>query len=144
MKQGIPSARRFTGILIAGDVIAMVLWVALGLASHRMSDNWFQNVVRIVAPFLIGWVVVAPFTRVYDLGALRRPFTFMRRSATCWFLATILGLALRATLFGSGFVPVFAAVTLVVTAVLVLGWRAVFMWWARPAENDPAKVVMRS
>ncbi len=144
MKRESPSAGRVTRILIAGDVVAMLLWVALGLASHRMSDNWLQNVVRIVAPFLIGWAVVAPFTRAYDLGALRRPFTFMRRSATCWFLATMLGLVHRATLFGSGFVPVFAAVTLVVTAVLVLGWRAAFMWWARHAENDPAKVVMRS
>jgi hypothetical protein len=117
--------QRSLPLLIAGDVGALLLWVMVGLATHEMYSNLLFNVARVATPFLIGWFAVAPFTGAYDLsGASRAPF--LRRSALTWLAGTCLGLFLRATLFHNGFVPIFAAVTLVVTALLVLGWRTAF------------------
>ena len=114
------------GILVAGDVIAFVAWAVLGLASHRMAGDWLFNVVRVVAPFLIGWFAVAPFTGAYHRQLVRQPGAFLLRSALTWLLGVSLGLLLRATLFGSGFVPAFALVTFGVTGLLVLGWRGLY------------------
>jgi hypothetical protein len=124
---------RLLAILVAGDITALVLWVVAGLASHDMNDNWLQNVVRISAPFLIGWLAAAPFARAYDLRLRRQPLAFMGRSALGWLLAISIGLFLRATLFGSGFVPIFAAVTVAVTGLFILGWRVAFVWLWRDA-----------
>src|SRR5215210_887913 len=116
------------GVLAAGDVMAFLLWVSLGLARHQVSSNWLFNVVRVVAPFLIGWFVVAPFTGAYRAAILHGWSAFLLRSTLTWLLGVTVGLLLRATLFGSGFIPAFAVVTFVVTGILVLGWRAVFGW----------------
>ena len=125
--------RRLLVVLLAGDIVAWVLWVVAGLRTHQMSADWLQNVARIVAPFLIGWFAAAPFTRAYDLRSLQRPALFLGRSASCWLLALGIGLLLRATVFGDGFVPIFAAVTAAVTGLLVIGWRAAFSWLGRRA-----------
>ena len=117
--------QRSLPLLIAGDVGAFLLWVIAGLATHEMYSNLLFNVARVATPFLIGWFVVAPFTGAYDLSGASRGL-FLRRSILTWLAGTCLGLLLRATLFHNGFVPIFAAVTLVVTALLVLGWRTVF------------------
>ncbi len=129
----IPSIRANTlAVLVAGDILAFLAWVLAGLSSHRMGTNIVANVARVVAPFLIGWFVVAPFTGAYRRDLLRSPRAFLGRSALAWLLGVGLGLALRARPFGSGFVPAFAAVTYVVTGVFVLGWRAAFVWlWRR-------------
>jgi hypothetical protein len=111
--------------LITGDVAAWLLWVITGLATHQMSSNWLFNVVRVVAPFLIGWFAVAPFTGGYNLATTGRA-VFLRRSVLTWIGGVCLGLLLRATLFHNGFVPIFAMVTLIVTALFVLGWRTTF------------------
>ena len=102
----------------------MVLWVIVGLGSHNMTSNWLFNVVRVVAPFLLGWFAVAPFVGAYRISGNRR--SFLLRSALAWLVGTALGLLLRATLFGEGFVPSFAAVTVVVTGIFVMGWRTAF------------------
>ena len=117
--------QKFLPLLIAGDVGAFLLWVIAGLATHQMYSSLLFNVARVAAPFLIGWFAVAPFTGAYDLSEASRA-RFLGRSVLTWLAGTCLGLLLRATLFHNGFVPIFAAVTLVVTALLVLGWRTAF------------------
>jgi len=131
MKQTWPAHNRLLAPLVVGDIVAWVVWLAAGLATHRMRDNLLANGVRIAAPFVIGWAVAALLTRAYDLRLLRQPRLFFARSVLCWLVAVGIGLGLRATLFGDGFVPIFAAVTVAFTALFVLGWRAVFVWVGR-------------
>ncbi len=125
MKLETSDRERSLPVLVAGDVVALLLWVVAGLATHQMYSHWLLNVIRVAAPFLIGWFVVAPFTGAYRLPAPSRR-DFLARSALTWLAGVAIGLLLRATLFGNGFVPIFAVVTLVVTAVFVLGWRTAF------------------
>jgi hypothetical protein len=116
-------------ILLVGDTLSLVLWVVVGLRSHQMTDNVLLQVVRVSAPFLIGWFAMAYWTGAYrtDEGRTR----FLARSAATWAGAVAIGLLLRATLFGEGFVPTFALVTLIVTAVFTLGWRTAAAWVLR-------------
>ena len=119
-------SQRRLEVLIAGDAAALLLFVAVGLASHEMNTNVLWNLVRIATPFLLGWFLVAPFTQAYDLSTVQQTGTFMRRSAITWLGGIGLGLLLRATLFREGFVPTFALVTLIVTGLFLLGWRSIF------------------
>jgi hypothetical protein len=128
MRAATRSNQSIVRLLVVGDVLALVLWVIVGRLSHNQTTGWLSNIVRIAAPFLIGWAVATLFVGPYDLGLLRRPLAFMGRSVLGWLIAVGIGLLLRATLFGDGFVPVFAAVTLGVTGVFLLGWRGVFIW----------------
>ena len=120
--------RSSLGILVAGDMIAWLAWIVAGLASHAMYENWLLNLVRVGAPFLIAWLVAGPAVGAYRQIAYQARGVFLARSALAWLLATSLGLLLRATLFREGFVPIFALVTFAVTALFVLGWRAVYAW----------------
>lgn len=125
-----PSIRQNTrSILVIGDILSLVLWVIVGLESHQMTSNVIMDVLRVSAPFVIGWFVVAYWTGAYrvDEGRAR----FMGRTALTWIAAVAIGLLLRATIFGDGFVPTFALVTLVVTGVFTQGWRVVAAWALR-------------
>ena len=117
-------------VLVAGDTAAIVGFVVAGFRSHSIPTSWFQHLALISAPFLVGWFAVAPFT-----GALRAPSmgqrgSFLLRSTVTWLLGIGFGLGLRATVFGEGFVPVFALVTMGVTGLCLLGWRVVFAFLA--------------
>ena len=131
MRSSVFDRQRSLPALIVGDVVALLLFVVAGLANHRMNSNWLFNLLRISAPFLIGWFAVAPFTGAYTLPAKGAARAFLRRSALNWLLGVGLGLALRATLFREGFVPTFAAVTTIVTGLFVMGWRGLFVWLVR-------------
>ena len=131
MKSSAFDHRRSLPVLIVGDVVALLLFVVVGLASHRMNTSWLFNLLRIGTPFLIGWFAVAPLTGAYTLPAKDGARDFLRRSALNWLLGVGLGLALRATLFREGFVPTFATITTLVTGVFVMGWRGLFAWLVR-------------
>jgi undecaprenyl pyrophosphate phosphatase UppP len=120
-------------VLAAGDAIALLLWVVAGLASHQMWGSWLFNLLRVAAPFLIGWFAVAPFTGAYRLPRPDERGQFMRRSALTWLIATAVGLALRSTIFRSTFFLTFALITLLITGIFVLGWRATFAWLIYPS-----------
>ncbi len=115
-------------MLAGGDAAALVLWVIVGLASHQMQTSWLWNVLRVSAPFLAGWFAVAPWTGAYQLPERGERMGFMRRSLVTWLLGVALGLLLRAIVFRDDVPPTFALITLLVTAVFVLGWRATFAW----------------
>lgn len=132
MQLSTSSRTRDHQVLAAGDVLALLVWVVAGLASHQMWSHWLLNVLRVAAPFVIGWFGVTPITGAYQLPEIDSRTAFMRRSALTWLLGTAVGLVLRATVFRSGFVLTFALVTLIVTGVLVLGWRATFAWLIQP------------
>ncbi len=124
-------AERRTGlaaraILGAGDVAAIGAFVALGLESHGLLDNWQLNLVRVSAPFVIGWFAVSPLTRVYSATTLAGARPLMARSALNWLAGITLGLALRGLVFREDVVPTFALITLLFTGLFVLGWRALF------------------
>ncbi len=121
-------SRGSIALLAAGDVLALLLFIGVGLQNHNMTDNVVAAVARIAAPFLIGWFVAALALGAYSPGLVRNPGAFMLRSVLAWAVGMAVGLLLRNTVFGSDFSPVFAIITFVFTAIFLLGWRAAFTW----------------
>jgi len=114
---------RSLGALI-GDVLIVVLFVSAGLIQHGtpLSSEYL---------FLVAW----PFVAGLLLGHLairswRAPFSLWPHGVFVWAITVAAAMALR-TLLGQGTETSFVIVTAVVTAVGMLGWRALAMLLTR-------------
>jgi hypothetical protein len=123
--------------LIAGDVIALVLFAVIGRNSHGMATGAAAIAATLftAAPFIVAWFLVAPW-----LGALQPPYaqagSLARRTALAWLLAWPLALILRAVLLQRGIPLTFALIAGGVNLVLLVGWRSLFALFL--ARRSPA------
>lgn len=110
------SPRRIPALAIVADVVAVVVFAAIGRMSHAEPDDLLGLLVT-AAPFLVGVVAMwaTPFVRAHPVGA--------RAALTVWAGTVVIGLLLRAG-FTWSLPPSLVAVTAVSLAVLLLGWRA--------------------
>lgn len=119
-------SKRSLAVMVAGDVAAILAFVAIGLESHHILQDYALNLVRVSAPFLAGWFIASPLSGAYRLATLRRPRELMARSALSWFVGISFGLILRDTVFHESFSLTFSLITLLFTGLFILGWRTVF------------------
>jgi Protein of unknown function (DUF3054) len=126
-----PGARR-GALLIAGDVLAFLIFAAIGRASHNEAAGFtaLAQVAETAAPFAIGWFVAAPLIGAFRAEVVVRPRRMLARTALAWLLAWPLGLLLRALIRQTGIPFSFAIVTLITNLLILLGWRGVFTWLA--------------
>lgn len=109
---------------LGGDAIAIVVFVAIGLAQHGEPLS-LANLLWVAWPFIAGMLLGHLAIRSW-----RRPFGIWPQGVFIWAITVVAGMALR-TLLAMGTAPAFVAVTAVVTAVLMLGWRAVALYVTR-------------
>jgi len=118
-------AARRVATLAAGDAAALLIFAAVGRGSHG-EVLAAADVLATAAPFLASWALAAPLAGGYSAaarGAEVRPA--LGAALRAWALAAPGGLALRCLSQGGRLPPpAFALVSLVATAVLLLGWRA--------------------
>jgi hypothetical protein len=109
------SSRRIPALAFAADVVAVVVFAAVGRMSHDRPDD-LLGLLGTAAPFLVGLVVawVVPVVRAHPLG--------LRAGLVVWGATAVLGLALRAGFTGQ-LPATFVVVTLIALGVLLLGWR---------------------
>jgi hypothetical protein len=102
----------------ASDAVAIVLFVVVGLLSHRGSVTG-SGLARDALPLLGGWFAAALLLGLYTRA------TPLRLVAT-WLFGITAGVALRAAILGhthAGKEAAFLAVALAFTLLLVLGGR---------------------
>lgn len=121
---------RYLGALV-GDLLVVLLFVAVGFMQHS-TPLTTQNL------FLVGW----PFAVGVLLGHLairawRAPFRIWPHGIFVWAITLATGMAVR-TLFSAGTEVSFIIVTAAVTAVGMLGWRAVAQFLTRDERRTPA------
>jgi Protein of unknown function (DUF3054) len=110
------SPRRIPALAIVADVVAVVVFAAIGRMSHAQPDD-LLGLVGTAAPFLVGVVAMwaTPVVRAHPVGA--------RAALTVWAGTVVIGLLLRAG-FTDRLPMTFAMITAVSLAVLMLGWRS--------------------
>ena len=117
---------RRTVLLAVGDVLALTGFVAAGQAQHTGGNPLADPVdlIGALAPFLIGWLVVALIGGLYTDDALVSPRRMLSWTVPAWILGATIALALRATsLFPGSINGLFPVVALAVGGILVIGWR---------------------
>lgn len=118
---------RIPALALAADVVAVVVFAAIGRLSHAESDD-LLGLAATAAPFLLGlgvaWLSPAVRTDPAGLGA----------GAVALAGTVVLGLLVRAGFTGS--LPLsFAIVTVLSLAALLLGWRALSVAVSRQAAH---------
>jgi hypothetical protein len=131
-----PSGSRWRPLLLlAGDIVAIIIFAAIGRRSHGEAAGLAAayEVLRTAAPFVLGWLLVAPFAGAFrsaPAGDRRTQLLAMaRRVGLAWLLAWPVGLALRAFMLDRGIPISFAIVTLISNGIILGGWRTLFSWW---------------
>lgn len=115
--------------LAVGDLIALIALLTAGTLNHVTTDFLLANplyLLGVYAPFLIGWVVVAPLVGAYSAGAVETAKSSVPLVVRSWIPAVVIGLALRAFVFRGGADLTFAAIMLVLGALALGGWRALY------------------
>ncbi|GAA1225742.1 DUF3054 domain-containing protein [Pseudonocardia alaniniphila] len=122
------SPRRIPTLAFAADVIAVVVFAAVGRISHDEAES-LSGLLATAAPFLIGLVAAwaTPLVRAHPVG--------FRAGAVVLAGTAVLGLLLRAA-FTVQLPPlVFVVITVVSLAVLLIGWRALSLLVSHRADQ---------
>ena len=124
----------WTALLVAGDLAAILSFVAVGEYTH--GYNPLVDVGRVTgtfAPFLVGWLLVAVAAGLYASGTTERLGPLVARTLSAWVVAVVVAQALRATsLFHGGAAVTFAIVSVVIGGGALCLWRAsVALLWVR-------------
>ncbi|MEJ5944971.1 DUF3054 domain-containing protein [Pseudokineococcus basanitobsidens] len=108
------------------DLLAVLVFAGVGRSSHAEGTGLLQ-VAGTALPFWVGVVLAWAVPRVH-----RDPTRLVPAGAVVLAGSVVVGVVLRLAT-GQGAPVSFVVVTVVVLAVLLLGWRALARWSARRA-----------
>ncbi|MFQ3630844.1 DUF3054 domain-containing protein [Roseiflexus sp.] len=122
------SSRRRTAILVMGDAVALLIFAAIGRASHGEEAGLtaLAQVAETAAPFMIGWFAVAPLFGAYRAHVTGAPLRMLASTALTWLIAWPVGLGLRALIRQTSIPLSFALVTFITVLTMMALWRGAF------------------
>jgi hypothetical protein len=109
--------KRTTTALLA-DILCVIVFCTIGRRSHAEGltvTGIAQTAWPFLAGTLVGWLLIRGW---------RRPYTVIPTGLAVWICTVVVGMLLRKAT-SAGVQTSFVVVASVVTAVLLLGWRAV-------------------
>jgi len=116
-------ASRTIALLALGDLLALVVFAALGEYRHAGT---VASTVETALQFGVGWLVVAVLAGAYGPRALERPGRAVALGVGAWAVGSLVGALVRvATEPGAGISAVFVLVTAGVGAVIFGLWRGI-------------------
>ncbi|MEM4781322.1 MAG: DUF3054 domain-containing protein [Halalkalicoccus sp.] len=114
-----------TAVVLAGDLAIIVAQLSYGLVVHGTDPLAAPlYTAETVAPFVLGWLLVAPLLGVYTANVRRSLVETVLAVGIAWIVAALIGVGLRATpwLVG-GAPPTFVLVTVSTGLATLLPWR---------------------
>ncbi|MBM7365614.1 DUF3054 domain-containing protein [Gordonia hydrophobica] len=131
-----PSPARRFAVPAVLDVVAVVVFIAIGRRSHDESGS-VTGFLTSLWPFLVGlaagWAIAAAVTR----GRSFAPSALVPSGVVVWISTVVIGMLLRVA-SAQGTALAFCIVASIATAVLLLGWRAVALVIAKRAAPGHA------
>ena len=115
-------------VLLIGDVLALLLFVAGGQAEHDTAnpDNPLLGLLATAIYYVPVWLVSAWLLGALPVGAVPAR-VFFARTLNAWLVAAPLATLVRALALGRVIIPVpFLLVTLGLGGAFVFAWRLVF------------------
>lgn len=118
--------RRAVILLVVGDLLCFLIFVALGRNSHGEASGFaaIPQIIVIALPFIAGWFLVSPFVGAFRYKVMAQPRSMVIRTAVAWLIAWPVALILRGIFVDHGVPPLsFAIVVLLFNMLLLLIWR---------------------
>jgi hypothetical protein len=116
-----------TALLLIGDTISFLVFASIGRRSHSESGT-LADVAITAAPFMLAWLMVAPWCGALQGDLLTEPRKLLSRTTVAWLIAWPIGLGLRALLLQREIPGSFALVVGITNTILLLSWRGVAAW----------------
>jgi hypothetical protein len=105
------------------DVLAVLVFVAIGRRSHDETGNAIVGALKVAAPFLIG-LVVGWVLSIITVQGDRAPRA-VRTGVVIWVSTVVIGLVLRRLVFDRGIALAFIIVATIGLGILINGWRGI-------------------
>lgn len=125
-----------TVLLLLVDAAIIAAQLSYGLITHGtapLADLLYTT--ETVAPFLLGWLLVAPMVGLYTVRVRESIVETVLAVAIAWIVAALIGVGLRATPWiVGGAPPTFLLVTVVMGLVTLLPWRLLVTFVARTQD----------
>eukprot|EP00475_Leptophrys_vorax_P002996 TRINITY_DN11721_c0_g2_i1.p1 TRINITY_DN11721_c0_g2~~TRINITY_DN11721_c0_g2_i1.p1 ORF type:complete len:303 (+),score=21.60 TRINITY_DN11721_c0_g2_i1:58-909(+) len=124
---------------VGGDALVLIVFAYIGRATHvSAAVDW--ELIKTAQPFLAGWLISALLFGDYSTAtaAPSSPGDAAKSAAKTWALGVPLGIAFRSLIKGQPPQVPFLAVSLVMTAIFMLGWRAALAT-AMPGDAEAKK-----
>ncbi|WAC67211.1 DUF3054 domain-containing protein [Agrococcus sp. SL85] len=112
-----PVSARDLVLALVADVAVVLLFAAVGLASHNDGEVSSWGVTMVALPFLVGLAIAWLVTLAW-----RAPLAAVRTGLPVWAITLVLGLVGR-FLLGEGIALPFVIVATLTLLVLLVGWR---------------------
>jgi hypothetical protein len=132
-----------TFILLAGDLIALILFVVVGQRDHELVNEQnpllgvLLSALYFVAPYLVAGILLRAFSPIEDVGDHKgRPYiAFFGRWLNTWLVAAPLGVLIRSFALGRAVIPTtFIVAGMGFGGLFMLAWRVLFaliVWWQK-------------
>ncbi len=145
-------------ILLAGDVMALLLFVAIGQRDHDIinPENPIGGLLLTTSEFVLPWIVVGWLVGAFaapagDSGDHRALATvsgrvIILRALNAWFIAAPLAILLRAAVLDRAVIPtIFMVVAMALGGAFVIAWRLLFLFvlWLLQRRTPEAKTAER-
>lgn len=125
--------RVFRGVplAIAGDVLVLIGFAAVGRASHDDGHgNALVEASVVAAPFIAGWLVVATLLGGFAPSTIHDRARTVRRIPAIWIAGGLLGIILRALVQQRPVPPAFDAIALGFNLITLTSWRVILAFLA--------------
>jgi hypothetical protein len=112
----VPTSTRPAALALAGDIVCVVVFCALGRRSHAEGltlDGLATTAWPFLSGTLLGWLISRGW---------RAPTALAPTGVTVWIATVVVGMVLRKA-SSQGVATSFIVVASLVTALLLLGWR---------------------
>ena len=106
------------------DIVAILLFVAIGRRSHHEGGSVAGEALRVAIPFLLGLAVGWAAVRAW-----RAPVA-VANGVIIWLGTVVVGMLLRRFVFDRGVAMPFIIVASLFTLLFLVGWRVINEWLA--------------
>ena len=120
--------------LIAGDVVAIFLTIAIGFRNHETLNIFFQRFAFTFMPWTFSWLLVAPKFKLLDDPA-QKLATQIKKIIIAMLIVSPLAAILRAAWLGSTALPLFALIMGASSALGIIIWRIIYSKFLSRSEQ---------
>lgn len=122
MAEGAVATPRRIAIAATIDVVAILLFVAIGRRSHDEGGSVVGEALRVAVPFLLGLAVGWAAARAWKAPVA------LASGVIIWLSTIVVGMLLRRFVFDRGTAMPFIIVASLFTLLFLVGWRMLNEW----------------
>ncbi len=118
-------------ILIVGDILAILITTFIGFATHGEANvSFLPRMAAAFFPLVFGWFLLSPLLGLYQPENTSDPKQLWRPALVMIFAAPLAAVG-RGLLLNAAIIPIFAVVLGVTSALGMLLWRGLFLFFSR-------------